>query len=83
MGETSTTPPLAALADRLGVAEDRLAALREYDEAEVAVLDRAVAEAIATEDAEFEAAAEKALGLVPRLLRGTVRAMMLPGGRRD
>lgn len=67
---------IASLARRLGVDEDRLTALTAYDGADLARLDAAVARAMSDEDQAFAAAIEKALGLVPRMLRGTAEKLL-------
>lgn len=75
------TDELTTLARRLGVDPARLSALTSYDGAEVARLDAAVAHAVAVEDQAFEEALEKALGLVPRMLRGTAQKLFQGGQR--
>lgn len=82
MGAKAKTPTLAPLAELLGVDEERLAMLRRYDAGQVEALESAVAGALAEEDVAFTTASEDALRLVPRLLRGPARTMLLPGDRR-
>ncbi|MFC5731279.1 MULTISPECIES: hypothetical protein [Nocardioides] len=82
MGAKAKSPTLAPLAELLGVDEEQLLMLRRYDAGKIETLQSAVAEALEAEDAAFATASEDALRLVPRLLRGPARAMLLPGGRR-
>ena len=72
-------PALEALRTRLGADLDMLTA---YDAAQLAVLDRAVAAAMATDDAAVEAGFEGSVRIVPRPLRGRARALLFPGGDR-
>lgn len=76
------TAELTRLAGRLGVDEQRLAAFASYDGADLARLDAAVERAMTAEDHAFEEALEKALGFVPRLLRGTAQKLLHQGGHR-
>ncbi|WP_435769215.1 hypothetical protein [Nocardioides sp. SYSU DS0651] len=81
MGAKASGQPLAALADLLGVREAELEpVLGPYDAAQVAVLEAAVSEALAGEDAAFDRATQDAVRHVPRLLRGPARKLLL-GGR--
>lgn len=73
------TAELETLATRLGVEPARLAALERYDGTQVARLDAAVAGAMARDDHAFEDALGRALGFVPRLLRGTAQRFLERG----
>ena len=71
-----------ALAERLGVAPDRLAFLRGTDDGTLACLDDLVASAAARHDEELDQALESTVHFVPRPLRGRVRRLLVPENHR-
>ncbi|MFT4264221.1 MAG: hypothetical protein QM572_12615 [Nocardioides sp.] len=73
---------LAPLAQRLGVPEARLSALRDHASGDLARLEEIVARAMESEDAAFDSALDEALRFVPRLVRGPAQKLLFPGGRR-
>jgi len=80
--QKASTPTLASLAGLLGVREAELQPLLgPCDATELTVLEEAVADALAAEDAAFDRASRDALRFVPRVLRGPARSLLL-GGRR-
>jgi len=73
---------LTALADRLGVPASRLKTLEGYAAADLATLNRAVADAMKTEDDAFATGLQDAVRFIPRPLRGFARKLLFPAGDR-
>lgn len=71
---------LGRLAATLGVGEERLTPLASYDDERLRRLDELVSAALAREDRAFEEGTERALDLLPRPLRATVRKLLVPAG---
>lgn len=75
------TTELDALAHRLRVGPDRLAAFAAYDGGRLAHLDTLLDAAMAQEDRAFDAGLEEALRFVPKLLRPAAKRLLFGGGR--
>lgn len=71
---------LGRLAATLAVAEERLAPLQSYDDAQLRRLDELIQQALSAEDEAFADGLEAGLRLVPRPLRATARKLLSPGG---
>ena len=72
--------PIAELGAQLSVPEDRLAVLQCFTDAQVGALSDAVAQAARTQRRDIDDALERAVGFVPKLLRGRARKLLLPPG---
>jgi hypothetical protein len=70
---------VARLSAQLGVPLAGLAALERFSDDQVAVISAAVQVALETHRRELDESLEKAIGFVPRLLRGRARKLLLPG----
>lgn len=70
---------LLTLAERLKVPPADLAALKIYDEAQVAEIDGVIRDAFEAEDRAFTKAVEESLTFLPRLIRPIAKKMMLGG----
>lgn len=75
-----TLTRVTALAERLSVPPDRLAALDGCEEVDLARLEAAVARAFEAEDAAVDKAFADAVKLVPRPLRGRAAKLLFPEG---
>lgn len=72
---------LEHLATTLGVDEERLASLQEYDDGQVAHLDALITDAMKREDHAFVKGLEDGLRFVPALLRPAAKKILSGGGR--
>ena len=70
------------LSDDLGVAPERLAALRRFSEDEQRIVAAAVTRARQTQATDLDAALRRALRFIPRVLRGRVNRLLFPDGDR-
>ena len=70
---------LDALAGRLGVPTDQLAAFAAYDEEQLAIIDGVVGDALESEDVAFTKAVEESLAFLPRLIRPIAKKVLLGG----
>lgn len=70
---------LQTLAERLKVPASDLAALKTYDEDQLARIDGVIRDAFEAEDRAFTRAVEESLTFFPRLIRPIAKKMMLGG----
>ena len=70
---------LQTLAERLKVPAADLAALKTYDEDQLARIDGVIRDAFEAEDRAFTQAVEDSLNFLPRLIRPIAKKMMLGG----
>jgi hypothetical protein len=70
---------LQTLAERLKVPAADLAALKTYDEDQLARIDAVIRDAFEAEDRAFTKAVEDSLNFLPRLIRPIAKKMMLGG----
>ncbi len=82
MTDGEAGPALRDLATTLRVPPHELAPFADLGPAHLARLDELVRGAMDAEDRAFAGSLEEALGLLPRLVRGTARRMLFPGGAR-
>jgi hypothetical protein len=70
---------VARLSTELDVPPAGLVALERFSDEQVAVISAAVQRALDSQRRALDESLEKAIGFVPRLLRGRARKLLLPG----